>query len=61
MRNFEFHSEFLTMKDITSRYNVSRLTIRNWVRKGLFPRGIQVERTHRWSVREIEAWEAAHD
>ena len=53
--------EFLTMKDITSRYKVSKLTIRNWVRKGLFPRGIQVERTHRWSVREIEAWEKSKE
>ena len=53
--------EFLTYKDMCERYGVQRLTVNNWRKRGIIPPGIKIGRIRRWNVRELEAWEAAHE
>lgn len=50
-------AKFLTVKDLAERYGVSRITINHWRNRGLFPQGMKVARTRRWSLSEITAWE----
>lgn len=52
------NSEFLTIRDLMSRYQVTRATIFNWLRHERLPRGMKVARTRRWRLSEITAWEA---
>ncbi len=47
----------LTFRDLMSRYRVSETTLHNWLRAGKFPPGIKIERTRRWDIRELEAFE----
>ena len=53
-----FDDEFLRVKDVMSRYRVSRFTIRDWVRRGLFPAGLKIGRARRWPLSTLRAWEA---
>lgn len=54
------NSDFLTMKDLMSRYQVSKATINNWRNAGLFPQGMKVSKVRRWNIHDIESWEAEH-
>ena len=55
------NSEFLTIRDLMSRYQVTRATIFNWLRQERLPRGMKIARTRRWNIRDIEAWEASRE
>lgn len=49
--------QFLTIKDLADRYGVSRASIYNHIKAGRFPQGVFIGRSHRWSVKELEAFE----
>ncbi len=50
-------TEFLTIKDLMSRYQVTKATIHNWRNSGRLPQGMKIARTRRWKLSEIESWE----
>ena len=50
--------QFLTIKDLTDRYGVSRASIYNHIKAGRFPQGVVIGHSRRWSIKELEAFEA---
>ena len=53
---------FLSVSELSKRYGVSRATIYNGLKTQSFPQGMKIERTRRWALDEILAWEAKkHD
>jgi len=45
----------LTTTDICNLYQITRFTVRRWVRAGLLPAPIRMGRALRWNPEEIEA------
>lgn len=46
---------------LAKRYNVHRVTIWNWVRKGVLPTPIKIGGATRWDLSEIEARETERE
>ena len=57
MTNFE--ERYLTMKDLTQRYGLSRFAIHKWMRRGFFPCGVRFGRARRWPLSQLMEWEEA--
>ena len=52
--------KYVTDRELAKRYNASRSTIWNWVRKGQLPQPIKLsDRTTRWDIEDIEKFESA--
>ena len=52
--------EYLTRKEVESLLKVSRTTLYEWMKCGLFPRPIRVGlKAVRWPRRDIDAWFAS--
>ncbi|MCY4178537.1 MAG: AlpA family phage regulatory protein [Endozoicomonadaceae bacterium] len=50
--------QYLLVKDVKSRYNLSISTLYNWISKGLFPRPVKIgPRAVRWKLSDLEEWE----
>lgn len=50
---------YLSVEQVSDRYNVSKDTIWRWRREGDFPKPIKLGgKTSRWRLSEIEAWES---
>ena len=49
-------TRYLRAKDILFMLGVSRTTLDDWLKKGLFPQPIKIDRILLWKEDEIEAW-----
>ena len=50
---------FLTMCELTKRYQITRASLNKWIKAGRFPLGVHFGRAHRWPLSQIREWEAA--
>lgn len=50
-------NEFLTIKQISQRYGVTKCTIFNWMHKGILPKGLKLGGVRLWAISDIEALE----
>jgi prophage regulatory protein len=48
--------KFCSAEEITKKLGISRKTLDNWVKKGLFPSPIKIGRRIFWKESEIEAY-----
>lgn len=54
--------KYLSDKQVSERYDVSRATIWRWVRNGSFPSPIRITAgCTRWKLPDLEAWEAQQE
>ena len=53
----KFDSDFLTVRELASRYRVTQKTIGNLRRQGKIPAPLKIGRSARWLRSEIESWE----
>lgn len=49
--------QFITIKEVASRYRVSVATLYSWLKSGKFPAGIRIGGLRRWDIQELEAFE----
>jgi predicted DNA-binding transcriptional regulator AlpA len=50
---------YLSIAQVAVRYGVATITIRRWWQAGYLPAPVQIGGSHRWSVAELEAFEAS--
>ena len=49
---------YIDAKQVIERYGISKATLYNWLKQGIFPQGIYLgNRIRRWEMSEIEAYE----
>ena len=53
------NKQFLSIKELSERYGISKASAYNYVRDGKLPRGIHIGKAHRWALSELEAFERA--
>ncbi len=55
-------TRYLTIKQLTARYHVCRMTLFRWQRDERmgFPKPIQIGRRKLWNSAELDLWDAAH-
>ena len=50
---------YLSIKQLSERYGISRDGLYKQIRRGQFPAGVHFGKAHRWALSELVAWEAA--
>ena len=56
------HDTFLSDKQISSRYNISRATVWRWVQENKLPTPYHFTvGTTRWKLSDLEKWEAEQE
>ncbi|PAU81051.1 AlpA family transcriptional regulator [Halovibrio salipaludis] len=54
--------KYLSDKQVSERYDVSRATVWRWVRNGAFPSPIKITAgCTRWKLADLEAWESKQE
>lgn len=48
---------FLTIKELSGRYNVCVATVYNWLKSGKLPAGLKIGGVRRWDITQLEAFE----
>jgi len=51
---------YLSDKDLATRYSVHRATIWRWTERGLFPKPIKFNNSTRWLLADVQRWEELH-
>lgn len=50
---------YLSINQVAARYGVATITIRRWWQAGYLPAPVKIGGSHRWSIAELEAFEAS--
>lgn len=53
------NKQFLSIKELSERYGISKASAYNYIRDGKLPAGIHIGKSHRWPLSELEAFERA--
>lgn len=48
--------EYCNVRQLCNALNMSRSAIYGLAKRGLFPAGIRIGRSHRWQVQEVRNW-----
>ena len=49
--------EFYKIEKVAERYKISKSAVRNYVRKGIFPKPKKIGTSSRWSEEDLRAFE----
>jgi prophage regulatory protein len=56
------HKLYLSDKDLSERYAVTRITVWRWAREGTLPKPIKLSvNTTRWRLSDLESFEATRE
>lgn len=53
--------QYLSDKDLATRYSVHRATPWRWVQSGNFPSPVKINNSTRWRLSDIQEWEAKQE
>ncbi|WP_422136546.1 helix-turn-helix transcriptional regulator [Endozoicomonas sp. ALD040] len=58
MHQKDYSRQYLTYKQVCSRYGIGSTTLYRWIEQGRLPEGDKIgPRARRWNIRDLLKWE----
>lgn len=54
--NVKMNETLLNMNDLLKMLKAKKSTMYNWIKEGIFPKGIKIGRAIRWHKEDVEQW-----